>query len=254
MFKPISFWASIYDDGQLFDFICHVLYYIFWKHMRNLHLLTAYKNKPIAILALAILSGCVMAWGGSYNVESQDSSSILIKYDPAVTNLRNVYRVAEEHCNQFKENAVPQDVTKSAWAITTALFVCKNTTAPERAGIMRFVNAQGAAEAGTSAAAWATFGAGMQSMGAGMNSMGNAYQARANADSSMASTPTYNPTPVMTPVDTTLQDNYLREIQASQQGNKVGSQGYDGRIYIPANQNPEPPIDVLGSPVEAFGK
>jgi hypothetical protein len=82
--------------------------------------------------ALACLPACVAAWGNSYNVESKDKNSIVIKYDPVLATIRTVWPVAEVHCGQFEKDAVPENVETSGWSITTASFSCRHLSVSDR--------------------------------------------------------------------------------------------------------------------------
>jgi hypothetical protein len=103
-------------------------------------------QRVIFICMTIPLCGCVAAWGQSYHIELETPSSIVIKYDPAVTDIQAIHVVAEDHCQKFNKDAAPSELTKSGWAITTATFVCKNISATERANIKQREMAQQARE------------------------------------------------------------------------------------------------------------
>ena len=138
------------------------------------------------ILSLSLLSGCVAAWGGSYHIESETPSSIVIKYDPAITDIQAVQLVAEDHCQKFSKGAAPDVITKSGWAISTASFICKNISANEQASIEQRIANQRARE---NARAAQVRDMAISSASDSMRSLGDAYKANAAAYGNSASCP-----------------------------------------------------------------
>lgn len=74
----------------------------------------------------AVLSGCVMAWGASHKVEFANSSSITISSDPAFTNMGELQGVAQEHCDKFGRDAIPQVSQDGAWGLRSTTYRCVN--------------------------------------------------------------------------------------------------------------------------------
>lgn len=76
------------------------------------------------ILTAAMLSGCVAAWGDSYNVALRNSRSIVIGYDPAVINLPRLLAVAQEHCDQYDDDALLDSTSSSNIGIKVNTYIC----------------------------------------------------------------------------------------------------------------------------------
>ena len=70
-------------------------------------------------------SGCIAAWGSTYKVQFESSSSITIDFDPSATTMGNVQGVAQQHCEKYGKDAVPQSSDTSAWGIRSASFLCQ---------------------------------------------------------------------------------------------------------------------------------
>lgn len=85
--------------------------------------------KMVAVLMLLlVMTGCAAVWGKPYKVEFQSSSSITINFDPALTNMGEVQNVAQQHCDQYKKDALPQGERTSPWGLTNISFNCVNRT------------------------------------------------------------------------------------------------------------------------------
>ncbi len=77
-----------------------------------------------AVVAALSLAGCVAVWGGAYDVDSADPTSVAIKYDAHFTSVGNIERVAQTSCGRFDKVAVSEAESTSLWGITTARFAC----------------------------------------------------------------------------------------------------------------------------------
>ncbi|SMF60135.1 hypothetical protein SAMN06265365_121104 [Tistlia consotensis] len=71
-----------------------------------------------------LLTGCVAAWGSSYDVSFQSPESVVIKYDDHFTSTDSVAKVAQASCADYGRRAVAQPESTSFWGITTAPFRC----------------------------------------------------------------------------------------------------------------------------------
>lgn len=87
-------------------------------------------SRAVACLGLAAaLGGCVAAWGKAYNVEFANSSSITIAYDRMFTNMGQLQHVAQEHCDKYGKDAVPQAaIGGGGGGIPTVSYRCINRT------------------------------------------------------------------------------------------------------------------------------
>ncbi len=82
-------------------------------------------HKPlVVVLAAILLSGCVAVWGRSYEIESETSEAVTIKYDRNFTDLQEVKKVAQANCAEIGKDAVERGETTSIWRITTVDFGC----------------------------------------------------------------------------------------------------------------------------------
>jgi hypothetical protein len=86
------------------------------------------KSKSIVVMASGLLSACALAWGQSYHVEFASSSSITINYDPGLTNMGEIQNVAQENCDKYGKDAIPQSKSNSPWGLSTMSFVCVRRT------------------------------------------------------------------------------------------------------------------------------
>jgi hypothetical protein len=85
--------------------------------------------KLLAIVLLLISgTGCVAVWGAPYKVEFASSSSITINFDPALTNMGEIQNIAQQHCDKYHKDAVPQAKNDSPWALSTMSFMCQRRT------------------------------------------------------------------------------------------------------------------------------
>ncbi len=72
------------------------------------------------------LSGCVAAWGKSYNVVAASPTAITIEYDVNLTDLNNVQNVALAHCSQFEKKAsLLASARKYLGGIESVQFECR---------------------------------------------------------------------------------------------------------------------------------
>lgn len=78
----------------------------------------------LAAVGLA-LGGCAAVWGSPYKVEFASPSSITINFDPGLTNMGEIQNVAEQHCQQYGKDALPQDKDASPWGLRTISFLCQ---------------------------------------------------------------------------------------------------------------------------------
>lgn len=82
-------------------------------------------HKLAAIVAMAVaLSGCVAVWGRPYEVETQTSESVTLKYDRNFASLGDVEKVAQANCAELGKSAVKKNETTSIWRISTVTFDC----------------------------------------------------------------------------------------------------------------------------------
>jgi hypothetical protein len=51
--------------------------------------------------------------------------SITINFDPALTSMGEVQSIAERHCDEFGEDALPSTSVDSPWGLRNTSFVCK---------------------------------------------------------------------------------------------------------------------------------
>jgi len=82
-------------------------------------------HRAAVLLLIAVgLSGCVAVWGRAYNIESETSESVTIKYDRNFTTLKDVNKVAQANCAEIGKKAVERHATTSIWQITTVTYGC----------------------------------------------------------------------------------------------------------------------------------
>jgi hypothetical protein len=80
----------------------------------------------VVLLAVSITaSGCIAAWGSTYKVEFESSSMITIDFDPSATTMGNIQGVAQQHCDKYGKDAIPQSSDTSYWGIRSASFLCQ---------------------------------------------------------------------------------------------------------------------------------
>ena len=86
--------------------------------------------RRVAVILVAGLfgSGCVLVWGHPYHVEFASSSSITINFDPSLTNMGKIQNVAQEHCDKYGKDALPQARSSDFWGLSTMSFVCVHRT------------------------------------------------------------------------------------------------------------------------------
>ncbi|WP_152548732.1 hypothetical protein [Kozakia baliensis] len=78
---------------------------------------------PLTLVTIAFsLSGCAAVWGGSYNIESQNSKKVVIDYDAGLTNSVRLQSVADNICEKYNKDAIPQD--EGGGGIRTISFAC----------------------------------------------------------------------------------------------------------------------------------
>ena len=80
------------------------------------------------LTCLVLLSACAAVWGQPYHVEFASSSSITINFDPALTNMGEIQNVAQENCNKYGKDAIPQGRSNSPSASSNMSFVCVKRT------------------------------------------------------------------------------------------------------------------------------
>jgi uncharacterized protein involved in exopolysaccharide biosynthesis len=85
--------------------------------------------RVLVVLAIApAMAGCIAAWGSSYKVEFESSSMITIDFDPSATTMGNIQGVAQQHCDKYGKDAIPQSSDTSYWGIRSASFLCQSRT------------------------------------------------------------------------------------------------------------------------------
>ncbi len=84
---------------------------------------------PILILSLVALSGCVAAWGKSYNVAMSNSRSVVIEYDRMVANMPAILQAAQAECNKYNKDAVLDNVSSGNMGIRVNTYRCETRTA-----------------------------------------------------------------------------------------------------------------------------
>ncbi len=70
---------------------------------------------------LSVLTAC----GPGYKVEFQSQSSITYWYDPARQSMGLVQHRAQEYCNQYGKDALPQASSGDAYTGISISFICK---------------------------------------------------------------------------------------------------------------------------------
>ena len=68
-----------------------------------------------------VLAAC----GPGYKVEFQSQSSITYWYDPARQSMGSAQHRAQEHCNQYGKDALPQASSGDAFTGISMSFVCR---------------------------------------------------------------------------------------------------------------------------------
>jgi len=84
-------------------------------------------QKSLQFLSIGLilgLSGCVAAWGDSYNVALENRRSIVIEYDRAVADIPKILRVAQAHCNKFGDDAVLDSTSEGNIGIYVNTYAC----------------------------------------------------------------------------------------------------------------------------------
>ena len=82
-------------------------------------------QRSMLVIALAVmLSGCVAVWMSGYQVASETSDAITIKYDHHFASLSDVSMVAEASCERFDKRALSTGGSTSMWGLTTVKFSC----------------------------------------------------------------------------------------------------------------------------------
>ena len=81
-------------------------------------------NIFLVALALIFLNSCAAVWNAPYKVEFASSSSITINYDPMLTNMGEIQKVAQENCDKYNKDAIPQAESTSPWSLKTMSFAC----------------------------------------------------------------------------------------------------------------------------------
>ncbi len=81
--------------------------------------------KAFLVVSVTIaLTGCVVAWGGTYSIETQTPDSVTIKYDGNFMTPEKIQKVAQATCEGYGKNAVKQEESTSVWRLTTVSFLC----------------------------------------------------------------------------------------------------------------------------------
>ncbi|MDZ4056827.1 MAG: hypothetical protein U1D69_07640 [Polynucleobacter sp.] len=83
-----------------------------------------------ACCTLIFLNGCVTVWGKSYNVALSNSSSIVIEYDPAVVDVPAMLNVAQNHCAQYKRDAILDSTSDGNLGIKVNTYKCEKGNDP----------------------------------------------------------------------------------------------------------------------------
>ena len=84
---------------------------------------------PAIICTTFLLSGCVAAWGSSYNVAMSNSRSVVIEYDRVVANLPAMLNAAQTECNKYGKDAVLDSVSGGNLGIRVNTYRCETRTA-----------------------------------------------------------------------------------------------------------------------------
>jgi hypothetical protein len=88
-------------------------------------------QRSMLAIALAVgLTGCVAVWMRGYNVESESSDAVTIKYDHHFASPGDVAMVAEASCERFGKRAASTAESTSLWGLTTVRFVCVEPSHP----------------------------------------------------------------------------------------------------------------------------
>jgi len=78
----------------------------------------------ITILITMALTGCVVAWGGAYKIDSQTPDTVTIKYDGTFIASNEIQKVAQATCDEYGKDAVKQEETMGMWRLRTVSFLC----------------------------------------------------------------------------------------------------------------------------------
>lgn len=84
---------------------------------------------PTIICIVLLLSGCVAAWGSSYNVAMSNSRSVVIEYDRVIANMPAMLNAAQAECNKYKKDAVLDNVSGGNLGIRVNTYRCETRTA-----------------------------------------------------------------------------------------------------------------------------
>lgn len=78
------------------------------------------------VLCSLFLGGCVVAWGGSYQIESQTPDAITIQYDTNFIDEPEIQKMAIEHCQKAGKVARLQSHDRNIMNISTEAFTCQS--------------------------------------------------------------------------------------------------------------------------------
>lgn len=81
------------------------------------------------IISIVSLSGCVAAWGKSYNVAMSNSRSVVIEYDRVIANMPAMLNAAQAECNKYSKDAVLDSVSGGNLGIRVNTYRCETRTA-----------------------------------------------------------------------------------------------------------------------------
>ncbi len=84
---------------------------------------------PVTICATILLSGCVAAWGSSYNIAMSNSRSVVIEYDRVIANMPAMLNAAQAECNKYGKDAVLDSVAGGNLGIRVNTYRCETRTA-----------------------------------------------------------------------------------------------------------------------------
>ncbi len=56
-------------------------------------------------LTAAMASGCAVVWGGAYRIDHSDQYSVVIHFDPSLTDTQTLQRIADMHCGTYDRYA-----------------------------------------------------------------------------------------------------------------------------------------------------
>jgi len=86
-------------------------------------------NIIFTIISAMLLSGCVAAWGSSYNVAMSNSRSVVIEYDRVIANMPAMLNAAQAECNKYGKDAVLDSVAGGNLGIRVNTYRCETRTA-----------------------------------------------------------------------------------------------------------------------------